>query len=168
MNKLPVRPDAGRAMQAYGDLLFRICCLLLDSTGDAEDAVQETFLQYVRSAPDFTGPDHERAWLITVAKNKCRDQLRARARHPQIPLDTLAEQSVVSAFGSDVLDALMTLPPKFRLVLILHYVEGYTTGEIAQIIQKTPSAVKMRLFKGRKLLEEALTKGEIVPCRIEN
>ena len=54
-----------------------------------------------------------------------------------------------------VLEALMTLPEKFRVVVLLHYVEGYSTGQIAAMIGRTPSAVKMRLQKGRKLLEQA-------------
>ena len=57
-----------------------------------------------------------------------------------------------------VLDALMALPEKFRLVLTLHYVEGYSTSEIAGMIGRTPSAVKMRLQKGRRLLEDTLGK----------
>ena len=52
----------------------------------------------------------------------------------------------------------MTLPEKFRLVMLLYYVEEYRIGEIAQIIRKTPSAVKMRLHKGRKLLGEIYRK----------
>ena len=92
-----------------------------------------------------------------MAANKCRDALRFRQRHPQVALDQVAEQGREPE-DNVVLDALMALPEKYREVLVLHYVEGYQTKEIADIIGKTPSAVKMRLSRGRKLLEESLGK----------
>ena len=58
----------------------------------------------------------------------------------------------------EIIDALMTLPEKYKVVLLLHYVEGYSTKEIAEMIDKTTSAVKMRLQKGRTLLKEAYGK----------
>ena len=125
--------------------------------GDAEDAVQETFLKYLQKAPVFSDLEHEKAWLLTVASNKCRDLLRFRTRHPNVSMEFLAEQSVPPRDGA-ILDALMEVPEKFRLILILHYVEGYSTAEIARIIGRTGSAVKMRLQKGRKLLEEIYRK----------
>ena len=62
------------------------------------------------------------------------------------------------SMDSGIVEALMTLPEKFRLVLILYYVEDYRIEDIAKIIGKTKSAVKMRLQKGRKLLEETYRK----------
>lgn len=152
--------DAERVLNTYGNQLFRLCLLLLGSRSDAEDAVQDTLLQYLNKAPDFVSPAHEKAWLLTVAKNQCRDLLRARARHPQVPLDALTELKAPgqSEEQQAILAALMRLPPAFRLVLHLHYVEGYTTAEIGKMLQRTPSAIKMRLHKGRKLLAEAYGK----------
>lgn len=146
-----------RILDAYGDMLFRLCLVMLKNQADAEDAVQETFLKYLQKAPVFSDLEHEKAWLLTVASNKCRDLLRFRTRHPSVSMEFLAEQSVPPRDGA-ILDALMEVPEKFRLVLILHYVEGYSTAEIARIIGRTGSAVKMRLQKGRKLLEEIYRK----------
>ena len=60
----------------------------------------------------------------------------------------------------DLLDALLELPEKFRIVLLLYYVHGYQTVEIAAIIGKSASAVKMRLSKGRKLLQKQIREGD--------
>ena len=159
MDTAPPAAGAEAALARYGDLLYRLCFVMLRSTADAEDAVQETFLQYLRKAPPFESAGHEKAWLITTAKNKCRDVLRYRRRH--LPLPENAELPSPPADGDGaILEALLALPEKYRLVLTLYYVEGYRVGDIARIIQRTPSAVKMRLQKGRQLLEQAYRKEE--------
>ena len=114
-------------------------------------------IQYFQKAPQFENEEHEKAWLLRVASNRCRDMLRFRRRHPQTDIDSLYNLAVEQP-ESDILDALMTLPEKYRLVMLLYYVEEYGVGEIARIIRKTPSAVKMRLHKGRKLLGEIYRK----------
>ena len=159
MNHSSARPaDAiETVIRTYGNTLYRLCFVMLGSESDAEDAVQETFIRYLQKAPQFENPDHEKAWLITVSTNQCRDILRFRKRHPQIDSEYLQELSTYSP-DSGILEALMTLPEKFRIVLTLYYVEEYRVAEIARIIGKTPSAVKMRLQKGRKLLEELYRK----------
>ena len=159
----PPAPDAAAALDRCGDMLYRLCFVMLGSAADAEDAVQETFLQYLRKAPHFADAGHERAWLITTAKNKCRDILRERRRHLPLPDgDALSDLSdlpdMADPAGSGILQALLTLPEKYRLVLTLYYVEDVPIREIARTIQRTPSAVKMRLQKGRRLLDEAYRK----------
>ncbi len=144
-------------MQTYGNMLFRLCLITLGNASDAEDAVQETFIKYLQKAPIFDNDEHEKAWLITVATNKCRDVLRFRKRHPVVDVEEIKEL-VKESSDSGVLDVLMTLPDQFRVVLVLYYVEGYGTADIARMIGKTASAVKMRLQKGRKLLRDAYEK----------
>ena len=159
MKKSSARPaDTVEAViHAYGNALYRLCFVMLGNQSDAEDAVQETFIRYLQKAPQFENSGHEKAWLITVATNQCRNILRFRKRHPQVNLEYLQGLSACSP-DNGILEALMALPEKFRLVLILYYVEEYPTNDIARLIGKTPSAVKMRLRKGRKLLEELYRK----------
>ena len=144
-------------IRTYGSTLYRLCFVMLGNESDAEDAVQEAFIKYLQKAPQFKSPDHEKAWLLTVAANQCRDVLRFRKRHPQINADSL-ERGSATPSDSGILEALMALPEPFRLVLTLYYVEEYRIDEIARIIRRTPSAVKMRLRKGRTLLEEVYRK----------
>lgn len=149
--------DLERVLNSYGDMLYRLCILMLKNESDAEDAIQETMIQYYRKAPAFENTEHEKAWLIRVTANKCRDLLRFRQRHPQVDVESLAEIPGAAA-DSGILEALMTLPEKYRLVMTLYYVEEYRIAEIAKMIHRTPSAVKMRLQKGRRMLEEIYRK----------
>ena len=148
---------AARAVRIYGDMLYRISIVMLKNHADAEDAVQDTFIKYMLKSPDFKSENHEKAWLITVCSNKCRDMLRKRSRtvgdSEEILRNIAADEE-----SHDILEALLGLPEKFRIVMTLHYVEGYKVNEIAEIIGKTSSAVKMRLSKGRTLLNELYRK----------
>lgn len=149
--------DIETILHSYGNILFRLCLITLGNAIDAEDAVQETMIKYLLKKPVFENAEHEKAWLITVATNKCKDILRFRNRHPVINMEEINEFTKESS-DSGILDALMTLPEKYRTVLVLYYVEEYDTKTIARMIGRTPSAVKMRLQKGRRLLAEAYEK----------
>lgn len=144
-------------LSTHGNKLFRICLVMLGNEEDAKDALQETILKYMQKAPVFKDFEHEKAWLITVATNQCRDMLRFRLRHPQVELDYIKDLTDTPADG-EVMEALMTLPEKYRTVLMLHYVEEYKVEEIAKMIGKSVSAVKMRLQRGREQLEEKYRK----------
>ena len=119
--------------------------------------LQETLIKYLQKAPVFENTEHEKAWLIRVATNQCRDVLRFRNRHPVVDMTEFME-AAQDMPDTGIMDALMTLPEKFRIVLILYYVEEYSIEDIAKMIGRTSSAVKMRLQKGRKLLKEAYGK----------
>ena len=144
-------------LDMYGNMLFRLCIIILGNSNDAEDVIQETLIKYIQKAPAFKNIEHEKAWLITVATNKCRDILRFKKRYPMIDINEIKEFTKDTS-DSGILDLLKTLPDKFRIVLILYYVEGYKIEDIASIIGKTKSAVKMRLQKGRRLLRELYQK----------
>ncbi len=146
-------------IREYGNMLFRFCLVTLGNAGDAEDAVQETYIRYLRKRPVFNDSEHEKAWLLRVAGNLCRDILRQRNRHPNVDIDEIS-QFISDDRGphrqdTQILDALMNVPEKYRTVLVLYYVEEYSTEMIAKMIGRTASAVKMRLKKGRTLLREA-------------
>lgn len=144
-------------VDTYGNMLFRLCLIMLGNASDAEDVVQDTFIKYLQKAPDFKDKEHEKAWFIKVASNKCKDMLRFKARHAIVDMESI-NQFTKDSSDNGILEALMTLPEKFRIVLILYYVEQYKTEEIAEMIGKSASAVKMRLQKGRRLLKEIYQK----------
>ena len=144
--------------ERHFETIWNICFTFLKNPADTEDAVQETFVRLLSHQIAFSSEEHEKAWLMTVAANRCRDILRLRKRHPQIDAEALGEVPAQTADSSGILEALLALPEKFRLVLTLYYVEEYPVEAIAEIIGRTSSAVKMRLRKGRKLLEELYRK----------
>lgn len=140
-------------LNKYGDLIFRTCLILLGNTEDAQDAVQDTMIKYIRKAPKFQDENHEKAWLLKVSSNRCKDILRYRMNHSKFNVEIL-EQFSDESEDTGILEALMQIPEKYRLVLTLYYVDEYKIEEIAEIINRTASAVKMRLKKGRELLRK--------------
>lgn len=144
-------------IRTYGTTLFRLCLVILKNECDAEDVIQETAVKYMEKAPAFRDRDHEKAWLIRVATNGCRDVQRSRMRRERE--EHLNWNSYVSGpEDCGILEALTCIPERFRVVLFLYYVEERSMEEIASVIGRSVSAVKMRLQKGRKLLEEVYRK----------
>ncbi len=139
----------------YNQMLFRICLVMLCNEADAQDAVQDTFYRYLLQKKHFSDEEHEKAWLIRVAVNRCWDEKRKRARHPQIDWD-----SISSYYRTEdermVMDAFFRLPEKWKAVVHLHYVEGYRVKEIAAMLHLSENAVKKRLQRGREWLRENL------------
>ena len=140
-------------LDTYGDLLYRMSYSIVGNAADAEDMVQDTMLTYVKEAPEYPSEAHEKQWLVKVLKNLSLMLVRNRKNRERI----LSDQAKVSV-GKDadygILDVLMTLPEKYREVLVLYYVEEYSVEETAKILKKSVSAVKMRLNRGRNLLRE--------------
>ncbi len=146
--------DMEEVVHTYGNMLFRLCLVTLGNESDAQDALQEVFIKYMLKAPEFKNEEHKKAWLLKVAANQCKDILRFKKRQQIVNLEEI-KVCMEENSETGILDALMTLPDKFRMVLFLYYVEEYEVQRIAAMIGKTPSAVKMRLQKGRRLLKEA-------------
>ena len=134
-------------------LVYQICLVLMKNVSDAEDAAQTVFRRVMERGEAFRDPEHERAWLIVTARNECRDQLKhwwRRCRADPSALDALAWEQPEDGL---VWEQVATLPDKHRLVLFLHYYEGYATGEIAQMLGDNPSTVRSRLVQARKKLK---------------
>lgn len=140
------------AVDKYSAMLYCHSYMLLGQEQDAQDVVQETFLRYWRKSPGFESDEHEKAWLLHVSTNLCKNVHRSRARHPQVPLEHLPEQAASEA--TSLPEALRQLPDAYKSVLMLHYIHGYKVREIAEMEKLTQSTVKMRLRKGRQLLEK--------------
>lgn len=141
--------DLREAVIKYSDMLYKICIVILCNEQDVQDAIQDTFCRYLEKAPNFRDQEHEKAWLIRVATNICRDMLRFRHRHPKISIDEL-ENSLAAPEQRATLRELLDLPVRQKAVIYLHYVEGYQIKEIAAILGTTEAAVKMRLQRGRE------------------
>lgn len=149
-----LRPDAERAVTLYGDSLYRLATVLLRDPEQAKDAVQDCFLRYIQRAPSFRDGEHEKAWLIRVMTNECKDLLRFRRRQSFLSLDEIQGLGVAEDHAQ-ILGALAGLALPYRSVLHLHYVEGYSVAEVAALLHLTQAAVKKRLQRGRELLRQA-------------
>ncbi len=157
MRKDKIFPDAQRAVHEYGNSLYRLCSVMTGNREDADDAVQECFLRYVEKAPDFNDSEHEKAWLIRVASNICKDILRKRKYQSFVSLDEIRNFGTCED-NAQILELLISLEEKYRIVIHLHYVEGYKAREIASMLGISEAAVKKRLQRGREALKEIYEK----------
>jgi len=142
----------------YSSAIYRAAFAYCRNSADAEDITQETFIKRFQSDISFPDDKTEKAWLIRVAANKCRDMFRsARYRYfyNSVPLDE-AKLVYETPEESAVYHAVMELPPKYRIVIHLYYYEGYTVTETAKIIGKSETAVQTQLYRARKLLKKSL------------
>ncbi len=143
-----------KAIDCHGDMVYRIARSILGSPDDAEDAVQNTFLRYFRKAPEFQSKEHEKAWLIRCAVNCSKSLCTSRNRHYH---EELSDQ-IMAAPAHKLPDLLWYLPVKDRVVLQLKYVEDYTSEEIAEILGKTPAAVRKHLQRAKTRAEKIYKK----------
>ena len=145
-----------RIARKYMDTVYRVALNYLRSPDGADDITQEVFLRLLRSNTLFETEEHTRNWLIRVTINECKRDLASRWRRVE-PLEAYAEKlSFSSEENSETFRIAMRLPRKYRMVIYLHYYEGYSTAEIAQILGSKQSTVCTQLERGRKLLKNML------------
>ena len=149
--------EANRAVDLYGDTVRRICMIHLKNRADTEDIFQNVFLKYVLRTAPFDSPEHEKAWIIRVTSNACRDLLKSFFRSRTVSLDTLIKKpQEMPEDHSDILKAVLALPEKYKDPIYLHYYEGYTAEEIGQILGKNTNTVYTLLTRARKMLKTRL------------
>lgn len=142
----------------YSGAVYRTAFTMCKNTADAEDITQETFIKRFRTDISFDDSSSEKAWLIRVAVNKCRDMFRSvryRYFYYTVSLDEV-DLIYETKDESYVYHAVMELPPKYRIVIHLYYYEGYSVAEIGRIIGKSETAVQTQLYRARKKLKDTL------------
>lgn len=148
--------EVNRAIDLYSDTIRRICMIHLKNSADTEDIFQTVFLKYALSHVDFESDEHEKAWLIRVAINACKDLLKSFWKHT-VALDEIIEQpSQISPDHKEVLEAVLSLPTRYQDVVYLHYYEDYTAPEIAQILHKNVNTVYTLLTRSKQMLQKKL------------
>ena len=130
------------------DLILRLSHTYLNNTQDAQDICQTVFLKFVEKPRPFASPDHEKAWIIQVTVNACKDQLKSKWRRSSVPLEDAAPVPAPEPPDGSLLAAVDALPPAYRLVIYLYYYEGYAAKEIARLLG-VPSAPWSTPWSGR-------------------
>lgn len=149
--------EVNRVIELYGDTVRRLCMIYLKNYADTEDIFQNVFLKYATSSIKFENDEHEKAWFIRVTINKCKDLLKSFFRNRTVSLDDIVEKP--EAMPSDyreVLEAVLSLPQKYRNVVYLHYYEGYSAPQISHILGKNVNTVYTLLTRSKKMLREIL------------
>lgn len=153
--------EVDRAIERYADTVRRICMVHLKNREDTEDIFQNVFLKYALSSVDFQSADHEKAWIIRVTINACRDLLRSFFRSHTLSMEEVPGLPAPEREERTVLEAVLALPEKYRNVIYLHYYEGYPAAEIGQILHKNTNTVYTLLDRGKKMLKEKLGGEEV-------
>ena len=145
-------------MDSYGNLLWRTGIMMLGEPQDVQDMIQEVLLKYMQKRPVLHDAEHEKAWLLRVAVNLCRDMLRLRSRRRYFPIDELEPEAVGStdAESREILEEIAMLPQKWKSVLLLHYIEGYSLKEISEILDVSENAVKKRMQRAKEALRRRM------------
>lgn len=144
--------DYGQLFRDYRDDVYRLAICFTRSRADAEDVCQSVFLKLMEQK-SFR-PGREKQWLLQVTANECRNLLRSHWWKTTVSLDeTLC---VDPPEINEVLQSVLALEPKYRVVVYLHYYEMLDTGEIASLLHITRSAVTTRLSRARQMLKPKL------------
>lgn len=139
----------------YRDDVYRLAVNYTRSAQEAEDVCQTVFLKLLEQ-PEIT-PGKEKAWLMQVTANECRDLLRSAWWKRTVPLEQAFQ--IPKNQEDETIYLLRKLPPKYRVVLYLHYYEQYTTAEIAQLLKIPAGTVSTRLKRARERLKSMLKEG---------
>ena len=153
-----INQKAETLLRSYGNSVLRLAYSYLHSMEDAEEILQETLLQYLKTAPVLENEAHEKAWLLRVAGNLSKNRIAYnRIRSTDELKETLIAQQREDL--SFVWEAVKGLPVKYREVIHLFYYEGFSTGQIAALLQQKESTVRSHLMRGREKLKLILKEG---------
>lgn len=144
--------DAETLFHTYRDDVYRFALSYTRSREEAEDICQTVFEKLLRQK-DIT-PGKEKAWLMQTCANACKNLLRSHWWRKTAPWDQAVEQA--AAGDAPVRRAVMALEPKYRAVVYLYYLEGYSTAEIGALLKISQSVVSTRLHRARQTLKQEL------------
>lgn len=160
-----MRFDVERIVEEYSNLMLRLSFSYRHSVHDAKDVCQNVLLKLLLRDEPFEDAEHEKAWIIRVAVNERKNELKSARRKKSAPIDE-AINSIFEAEEStdrlEVLDAVFSLPPDQASAVYLHYYEGYKIAEVAELLGKSNAAVSMNLSRARVRLRGKL--GEEADC----
>jgi RNA polymerase sigma-70 factor (ECF subfamily) len=140
-------------VKKHENRVYRTAIAIMGNKADAEDVMQDVFLKVIEKTPAFESAEHEVAWLIRVTVNKCRSLLRSHWFKKREQLTDTYSASEADPDQNALIDIINSLPSKYRIVIFLHYYEGYKTNEIALITKQKESTVRSQLARARLQLK---------------
>jgi RNA polymerase sigma factor (sigma-70 family) len=144
-----------RAIEKYSDMIYRICFMYLKSEADSQDISQEIFLKLLQRKEPFESDEHEKAWLIRVTINKCKDFHKSFFHKNVCSIENM-EIPTQDKTETGVLQQVLLLPQKYRDVIYLYYFEDYPVAEIAAILGEKENTVHTHLRRAKALLKDKL------------
>lgn len=145
----------------YRNTVFRVAYSYTKNKSDAEDISQEVFLKFYTSDINFDNSEQLKAWLIRVTINKSKDLLKSNWFSKRSDQTDISQSFTMNESQSEILEAVLSLPEKYKIVIHLYYYENYSLNEISEITGVKISTLQTRLQRGRKLLEKKLKEENI-------
>lgn len=157
--------EFSKRIVAMMQTLYRVSYSQLSQSCDRDEAVQECLYKAWGKRRQLKDEHYMQTWVIRILINECHNIHRKRSR--ELPLDELPEQVAPADADYELHDALLNLDEKLRLPILLHYIEGFTVSEIADILRWPQGTVKSRMNRGRAELKKSLA-GEVYTksCKI--
>lgn len=134
----------------HEDTLYRVAISMLKNEHDCEDAIQAAILKAFEKISTLKNEEYFKTWLVRILINVCRKTLKSRSKIDEVKSDIGISNSEETL---EIRTALENLPVKIRQVIVLHYIESFTTKEISEILNIPKGTVLSRLSKGRDLLK---------------
>lgn len=151
--------EAQRFVTDYADPILRLCMTYSLTREDAQDICQEIFLKLLEQEKEFTDREHEKAYIIKMAVNACKNLLKSAGRRRVVPMDQAERVPAPEGESSELIQLIHALPEHYGAVVYLFYYEGYSLDEIAKLCSCTPAAARKWLSRSRKLLAKKLEVG---------
>ena len=163
-----MREPVEKMIEQYQKHVFAAAFSICQNIADADDVVQYTFLKYHCSKKEFSSHEHIKAWLLRVAINKARDHTRSFWKKNTISMEELMMASpdqeeltlAQKDEGKRILENVMKLPAKYRIVIHLFYYDDLSVAEIAKILGLSESNVKTRLSRARNMMKNEILEVE--------
>nr|WP_312289830.1 sigma-70 family RNA polymerase sigma factor [Clostridium chromiireducens] len=141
-------------IEKYSDMLIRISYSYMKNLSDAEDITQDVFIKLLEKRPEFENTEHEKAWLLRIAINLSKDKLKSAYFKNTAPLE--GDFIDTTQKDDEIIQAVLSLPIKYRSIVLLYYYEDYSISEISNVLNIKESTVGSQLSRGRKLLKSIL------------
>ncbi len=149
-----------RLYDLYFDTVYKVCFLYMKNPEDTKDMVQETFYKMLHKPFNYESDEKTKAWLIVCASNICKNNLKKWWKKKTVSFDeeigNQVEMSTNDDYANDVYQSVMAWEEKYSMPIYLYYYEGYSTKEIAKMLNSKPSTIQTRLAKARELLKMEL------------
>lgn len=148
-------------LDTYSQTLIKLSYTYVRNVCDAEDIAQDVFVALLKRGKPFEDTEHEKAWLLRTVINKSKNHLRSGWIKRTVSLDDSdnSETDTHADEKTQVMEAVLSLPEKYRTVIHLFYYNGYSINEIADIVGKKPATVGTLLARGRDLLKKMMIGG---------
>lgn len=157
---MPAEKIISELINEYGDSILRMCYIYLKDYHLAEDVAQETFLQVYMNYEDFKHQSSIKTWIIRIAINLCKNQMRTRwfseKKEEQFPTLSYTEDYDGIIDRERLITEIGNLKPKYKEVVLLYYYQELSVKEIAELLDKKESTVKVRLKRAREQLKQKL------------